>query len=339
MLLGYGTGMKVFQKVALAALIFTLILMFVGPIVRVSGAGMGCPDWPKCWGQYIPPTSVEQVDVDKLPLEKFKKQAEKYGRDPESVTPETLVAEFNPVHTWIEFVNRLCSLPIGIFTMLTFVMSLWRIKSRPVVPLLAFAAVVLVGVNAWMGATVVASDLQPGRITTHMALAILLLCVQVAVVWLAREEPWKVETTKTGSRLKWIGLIAFVFIFVEGVMGSQIREMTDYFKNSTDGAPRSEWVAQLEQTWMYVVHRSFSWVVLLSTTAYFWVAKKERIGGAGWHEKAVLGIVIVQMVLGLILAQIGIKPAVQVLHIALSSILVTVFFHWLLAAFARNPRV
>lgn len=326
--------LSVFQKIALAALVFTLILMFVGPIVRVSGAGMGCPDWPKCWGQYIPPTSVEQIQPEDLNMEKFKKQAEKYGRDPDLVTPENLIAEFNPVHTYIEFVNRLCSLPIGIFTMLTFVLSFKFVRSRPIVPVLAFLAVVLVGVNAWMGATVVASDLQPGRITTHMALAILLLCVQVTVVWIARETPWRLTLQKSESTLKWVGLIAFVAIVVEGMMGTQIREMTDVLKNSHDGAERSTWVAELEQTWMYLVHRSFSWAVLLVMIWMYVASVRQREGGAGWHEKVILGIVIAQMVLGLLLAQVGILPAVQVLHIALSSLLVTVFFHWLLAAFS-----
>ncbi|WP_169334296.1 COX15/CtaA family protein [Rubritalea marina] len=328
--------MTVFQKVALLALIFTLLLMFVGAIVRATGAGMGCPDWPKCWGQYIPPTSVEQIDPDSLPIEKYQEKAERHGRDPAEVTRENVLAEFNPVHTWTEFINRLCSLPIGLFTLLTLILSFQFIRKRPWLPMLATLATFLVGLNAWMGARIVYSGLKPGTITTHMALAILLLCVQVTIVWLASETRWRIQVKESGKHLKWVGLAAFLFIIGEGILGSQVREMTDELKKSHGDAPRIEWSAELEQTWMYLVHRSFSWAVLLVTAVYYWTSRNERVGGAGWHEKLMAGFIFLQMVFGLILSQVGILPVIQVLHIGISSLMVTVFFHWLLGAFARH---
>ena len=66
--------MNFFQKTALAALLATIFLIYVGAIVRATGSGLGCPDWPKCWGELIPPTSLDQVDFDKLNIEKFQKK-------------------------------------------------------------------------------------------------------------------------------------------------------------------------------------------------------------------------------------------------------------------------
>ncbi len=166
--------LTLFQKLAAAALVSVLFLIFAGAIVRVTGSGMGCPDWPTCWGCLIPPTSVEKVDFDKLPIERFQKKAERMGRDPAKITRETLRAEFNPRHVWTEFINRLFALPVGFFSLATFIAAFWQRERRPLVFWMAFGSLIVVLVNAWMGARVVYSGLKPGVLTTHLALAMLL---------------------------------------------------------------------------------------------------------------------------------------------------------------------
>lgn len=321
----------------MAALVSVIALLFVGAVVRATGAGMGCPDWPKCWGEYIPPTDVSQIDVDKLPIEKYKEKRIRMGGDPDDITKETVLAEFNPVHTWTEFINRLCSLPVGLFSVLTMIMAYQFRRTRPVMFYGAFAAVFLVGLNAWMGMRIVHSGLQPGTITTHMALAILLMCVQVYLVWGGGEKRWLLDVSDgKKSLLKWVGFGLFALIIFEGVMGSQVREMTDTLQKSHGDEPRSEWTYELEHTWVYIIHRSFSWVILGVAVWWFVLGKSHRVGGVKWQERLVLGIVLSQMVLGIILSNVGILRVVQVLHIGLSSLLVCGMFVWLLGAFGRQ---
>jgi cytochrome c oxidase assembly protein subunit 15 len=136
------------------ATIYALIL--VGGIVRATGAGMGCPDWPTCFGQWIPPTSESQ-----LPANYQEIYAERGYAD----------TVFNVRKTWTEYLNRLLGVFTGFTILATLIFSLSYRRSEPRVFLLALAGFILVGVQGWLGSRVVASNLMPGMITIHMLLA------------------------------------------------------------------------------------------------------------------------------------------------------------------------
>ena len=321
-----------------AALVSVLVLIFVGAIVRVTGAGMGCPDWPTCWGCWIPPTSIEQVEFEKLDIEKFQRKAERMGRDPQTISIESLRAEFNPRHVWTEFINRLFSLPVGIFSLLAFVWSFSQRARKPVVFFCAFAALVLVLVNAVMGARVVYSGLAPGVLTTHMALAFLLILVQTYMVWKGAEAPLRqrFDSEAPRRRLRWLVGFLFVIVLAEGIMGSQVRELTDAMSKHMS-VPRSEWGESLENSWLYLTHRSFSWLILFVTGYAWWIARKHRLSAMHAAEKWVAGIVLMQMLLGVVMSQIHIYGWVQVLHVGLAAVLISSNFFWLLCLSGKSP--
>lgn len=322
-------AMTRFQKLSVAALVSVLFLMFVGAVVRVTGSGMGCPDWPTCWGCLIPPTSVEQVDFDKLPIERFQKKAGRMGRDPASITVEALRAEFNPRHVWTEFFNRMCSLPVGFFSLATFIAAFWQRDKRPLVFWMAFGSLVVVLVNALMGARVVYSGLKPGVLTTHLALAMVLTGMLVYCAWRGTDTPWRITMNSAALvKLKWVVMILLATIIGEGILGSQVREMTDELAKLHVNAPRATWSAELEGSWKYLVHRSFSWVILCTTFWAWRLSAKHREGGTGWVERTVLGIVLFQMVLGLVMALVHIYSWVQVLHVGLAAVLLTFIWLW-----------
>lgn len=325
--------MNRFQKLATAALVSVLFLIFVGAIVRVSGAGLGCPDWPTCWGCIIPPWKVEQVDLDKIDFEKFRRKAERLGRDPATVTPEHILESFNPRHVWTEFINRLCSLPVGFFSLATFIAAFGRPRGQRIVWWTSLASLVLVGINAVMGARVVYSGLQPGILTLHMALAMLLIALLTFTVWRGTESPRRLPLAEGTAR--WVGgsvALLLALIVVEGIMGTQIREMTDEMAKRHDQAPRSAWVGELERQLPYVVHRSFSWAILVVTLAAYFLTRRWSRGGTGPAPVIVLGIVLVQMVLGVIMARVEIFAAVQVLHVGLAGVLLAATVMWLCQA-------
>ena len=112
--------LNLYQKIAITTVVATLFLIFVGGLVRASGAGLGCPDWPKCFGVWIPP-----LDAADLPAE--------YNQ-----------SEFNVVKTWTEYINRLVGVVIGLLIIATFATSLRYRKTKPAITWCSGIALILV---------------------------------------------------------------------------------------------------------------------------------------------------------------------------------------------------
>lgn len=335
-----GHRLEPFQKLVVATWASVVVLIFVGAVVRATGAGLGCPDWPTCWGRLIPPVSVDQVDFERINLERFRKKAERFGIDPESITEATLREQFNPVHVWTEYINRLTSLPLGFLALATAIAGFRQARrGRRLVFLGGLAALVIVLVNAWLGRMVVLSGLKPGIITLHMALAILLLGILIYIAWRGCARPWQLPIMK-GRRRRLLAIVVglLVVTIFEGLIGSQVREMTDELAKVHAEMPRASWTLELENTWMYLVHRTFSWMVLAAALVFYWNASRALPQGCGWLEKSILALVLSQMVLGLVLAHIGILPGAQILHIGLSSLLVSALFLWMLASSSAGEK-
>lgn len=330
----------IIHRLAWIALFSVILLVAVGATVRVTGSGLGCPDWPTCWGCVIPPTSADQIDVEKLDLEKFKRHAARKGIDPDTITRETILDSFDPVHTWIEFGNRLTSLPLGISALLLALFSFAAKRHKFWIIGLAWFSLFDVVFNAVMGAVVVRSGLQPGIITLHMALAFLLIAVLVTTVWLSKpdREPQRL-TRSDKKRLLVISLIFFACLFGEGLMGSQVREQTDELLKAADGMPRDQWIDQLSTTLIYKVHRSFSWSLLVVSGLLLFFAWKSQ-GPRFTEPKLIFGMVIAMMLMGIVLAHIAVFQAVQVLHVATTAVMLAVTWHWivrLLASHTSDP--
>lgn len=328
------------NRLAWVTLICVILLVIVGATVRVTGSGLGCPDWPTCWGCLIPPTSADQIDVEKLDIEKFKRHAVKKGIDPDTITRETILDSFNPVHTWIEFGNRLTSLPLGFSALFLALFSFRAKRNRGWIVGLAWFSLLDVVANAIMGAIVVRSGLQPGIITLHMALAFLLIAVLVTVIWLSRPEN---STQLQLSTAQWRPLmvlsgIFFFCLFAEGLMGSQLREQTDELAKTVEGLARDQWMEELGATWIYKVHRSFSWSLLLTSGGLLFLAR--RLDPPKTSEpKLIFGMVVAMMIMGVVLAHISVFQVIQVLHVGTTAVLLAVTWHWIVRLWSARASI
>ncbi|MDZ7690102.1 MAG: COX15/CtaA family protein [Balneolaceae bacterium] len=280
-----------YQKTAITTVCATIFLIFVGGLVRAAGAGLGCPDWPKCFGLWIPPTSLSELPQ---------------GFD---------ASQFNVFKTWTEYLNRLVGVVIGFLITATFLLSFKYRKKQPEVFYSSASAFVLVIIQAWLGGQVVLTGLNEWLITLHMVLAMVIMVVLLYAAFRATSREILIDIDPNVQRwLFWTGTTLFAFTMIQVVFGTQVREAIDVMKNSANPPPRHLWLQQVGL--MDELHRSFSWTILLLGGAVLylsrWRAKSSLIRNLG---AAVFGLVIFQILIGVGLYYLSMPPVYQVFHL------------------------
>jgi cytochrome c oxidase assembly protein subunit 15 len=265
---------KQFKPLIVTSLILIYLVIAAGAVVRMTGSGMGCPDWPKCFGYLIPPTERNQLEWKanhkynegqviilneslRVASTDFTSSARYQTENWEAYTKHDY-AVFNPTHTWIEFINRLLGALAGLATLLLFVSSLWRIKSDVISTVLSFLIVLGMGFQGWLGKTVVDSNLLPFKITIHMAMALIL--VLILIILLAREKQLK-KTSEKSTTIQRVLIFGLFLTLIQIAMGTQVRQFVDEQMHAFNLEEASAWLT--DAPLLFYFHRSFSLLVLL----------------------------------------------------------------------------
>ncbi len=127
----------VFRRLAFLTAFFAYLQIALGGVVRVSGSGLGCPDWPLCNGRPYPPANV---------------------------------------HSIVEYSHRTVGAITGILLILT-VIAAWVVfrRTRPIVAWLATGSLVAIAAEGGIGGVVVINELTPWLVLIHLALAMVIL--------------------------------------------------------------------------------------------------------------------------------------------------------------------
>ncbi|MET3125505.1 cytochrome c oxidase assembly protein subunit 15 [Arcicella rosea] len=294
-----------FRKLGILTIITIYLLVLAGGIVRSTSSGMGCPDWPKCFGMLIPPT-----DVSQLPHNYQEIYAEKLHGE----------VEFNATKTWIEYANRLLGAFTGIVVFATFIASIfYYFKKDRVIVYLSFLGVILIGANGVLGKYVVDSFLKPGVVTLHMLLAVLVVFVLLYAIARAWSEVISVETISQKSTLNLVLVLTLVLSTSQVLLGTQVREAIDrVVANPLFGYNRNTWIEQMGLP--FLIHRSYSLVILALHVYLIWLLKKniQREGLTYKFMVALLAIVIIEIISGIIMAYFGVPAYIQPIHLTLA---------------------
>jgi cytochrome c oxidase assembly protein subunit 15 len=141
-----------YSKVALVALGALSLIVLTGAGVRLTGSGLGCPDWPKCYGHSVPPLNT---------------------------------------HAMIEYGNRVLTGFVGLAVIAASVLAWFRQPFRWHLALFGALLPLGVIGQAILGGLVVRYHLAPGLVMSHFILSMLLLDAAFALAWCSRYEPWE----------------------------------------------------------------------------------------------------------------------------------------------------
>lgn len=286
---------------------YTLILVYLviiaGAVVRATGSGMGCPDWPKCFGLWIPPTDVSQLPANYQEIYAEHSYADNH---------------FNPVKTWIEYINRLLGATLGLFTLILLGLSFRFLKSNPLIVFLCFLEMILMGFQAWLGKLVVASNLSPYKITTHMLAAFLIIALLLYIYRLASpSNALRIRQYAATPALKLLTTLTLTLTLIQLYFGTQIRQQVDVLLESMPNPEGSDWAEKLEP-WL-IVHKNMALVVILINFVLFSRLKKD-LPPVAHLQSSVLLLLLIELLSGVILNYAGLPPFIQPLHLLLVSI-------------------
>lgn len=335
------------------------LLILVGGIVRATGSGMGCPDWPKCFGQWVPPTRADQLPADYKQIYTAQRVAknQKLARTLANLGFKQVAGEifahptqyietdFNATKTWIEYVNRLLGALIGIFVFVTAVVAwpYWQ-RDRPVF-WLAVASWLLTGFQGWLGSLVVSTNLLPVMVTIHMGLALLIVALLLYAAYRARwgrveqELAQQLELETLGGQddeeiaiatgLRWLLWGTLALTFGQIILGTQVREEIDQIAAAAGYAQRATWVDKLGS--VFESHRTLSAIVVLVNVYVGYQLWQLAVPTLRRLVVAIWGILGLEMVAGITLAYLALPAWVQPVHLTLATLLFGAQFVALLA--------
>ena len=327
-----------FRNTVKISLILVYLVIVAGAVVRMTGSGMGCPDWPKCFGYFISPTEQSQLewhanqDYEKgqvIILDETLQVAKQnftsakvFQKSNWELYTKHDYAIFNPTHTWVEYINRLVGALAGLAVLLMAILSIWKWKKNKKITLLAWFTTFLMGFQAWLGATVVYSVLAPVRITLHMVVALLIVAVILYILYLAGE---KYTSKKYLASFRNLVIFSAVLTLIQVVLGTEVRQFVDLQVKQL-GYEKSLWLE--DPNLQFYIHRSFSFLGLFVNLLIWWKNKKHHLGYSltNW----VIVLILAEIATGILMYYLDFPFSTQALHLVIASVLFGVQYYLIL---------
>lgn len=325
-----------FVKYTQVVLAVMFLVILAGGVVRTTGSGMGCPDWPKCFGLWVPPTCSCQLPADykQKYAEKRMQKNERVAKFFKAVGNEAYAnqilndpkikeeQEFNPVQTWTEYINRLLGALFGVLMLIHVVLSFRKGRRiQKAIPWLSLLALVMTGAQAFLGSLVVSTNLDASMINWHLFLA-LAIGIALCFIWvLSDQRPAQTNTIWKG--FWWVLGYLVIGITIQLLTGTEVRVALKGLLQHN--SPVIETFYQIGSTFLF--HRSFSISILLAALVLFSKGKNyssDKSYRLGLYT--ILIVAIMQSLSGIAMIYVEMPAIAQATHILFASILYTSLF-------------
>ena len=340
--------MKKIYNLTLGSILIVYLVILAGAIVRMTGSGMGCPDWPKCFGYLIPPTERSQLDwkpnsdfnknqiiiiKDELffAVDDFKSNDILKIDNWEKYTKHDY-AKFNVYHTWIEYINRLIGAIAGISVLILFISSLKYINKRPLITFLAFLSLVAILFQAWLGKIVVDSNLSANTISIHMIMAIILLFILFSILSIVSKKSTLIDLPRNISVLI---IISIIILLGQVIIGTEVRKFVDIKMELYNYTQKGKWFEEIPN--IFYTHRSFSWVIIILNSYIFYLLNKIRLKSIIIYS--VYALIFIQIISGIVMFYFNFPFSTQPIHLLISSIIVGLQFYFLMLYNNRSNEI
>ena len=308
-------GTDRYRKLAWVMVFFTFDLIVFGAFTRLTDSGLGCPDWPGCYGEANPFLAHEHISAA------------------ESLQPTGPVTVLK---AWIEMIHRYLAMGVGVLIIASLIVAirLWRsLRETRYHPALPAGLLVWVCVQGAFGAWTVTLKLQPVIVTMHLLLGMSLLAL---LTWHAMRQSAQPQLGEVPSSLRWMAVAAWVIVLMQIAFGGWVS--TNYAALACGGFPlcQGEVVPAMDIThgftlWralgmtaggeylpfdalvaVHWVHRAFACIVVVVVGVTAWRARRvqgcERLGGS------LLLIILLQFCSGIATVVLNWPLTLAVLH-------------------------
>ena len=310
---------KFYRRSLRTSFFLVLFLVLIGGVVRSTGAGMGCPDWPKCFGLWIPPVSISEIPAE-------------FWNHP--LSSENGKVIFNPVKTWTEYLNRLLGVLIGFSILVQAVSALFQ-KGKKLSVFYSMASLILVLFQGWLGSRVVSSDLKPLIISIHLLVALVIALSILSALFFASKRRTSISAFPKHPYSNLVLYGTGLVIMVQFVFGTEVRSQVDSLFREFDFGSRSLYVERLD--WKFLFHRSFSTLALLFMILQPVLFVKQLSVENSWISFFPLLLAVVLMISGYFLVSLGFPAFLQPFHLLLGfSIVCSQFWLFLHLKFLRS---